>query len=422
VRAGRALTVGAMVLLVACSSAATESEQSVTSPVTDLPADPGLVVTRDVAVDDVTTADVFAPSGADGRPVVVLFHGTEGVRARMEPLAVDLAESGAVVVVPSWPVLTEMPALDTTDDVYFASTAAAVCSVRFARATAVEHGGDPSDLTVLGHSGGAPLAARVALVEEPPWPGIDCYPGVSSHVDRLVATGCDFHNEYQYSMWIPEVHHPYDVFELVIANRELEVELFHGISDLTVESWHPSEFDQHLDAAGVRSGLLYVEGSHGTLIDPSTPAGRFVADQVAALVHGATSVFDEPVDAATLTFDDTACQSAGPASVPVDRLLRVTTVNESSVPVWFSLVGFEPDLTDDEVAAVVAAGPRSFYDPPDGVDVGVFALVAPGNEDELNVVFVRDAHRWISYCMPEAESGHPLAAMMIPGAELVIEF
>ncbi|HSL73368.1 MAG TPA: hypothetical protein VK853_02835, partial [Ilumatobacteraceae bacterium] len=112
----------ATLLLAACGTA-TEGEPSPgTSP-------PGgarsadLVIARDIGVADVTTADIFAPPNAEGLPVVVMFHGTEGLRSNMEPLAADVARSGAVVVVPSWPVITERPPVESTEDIFFEQTA-----------------------------------------------------------------------------------------------------------------------------------------------------------------------------------------------------------------------------------------------------------------------------------------------------------
>jgi hypothetical protein len=318
----------------------------------------------------------------------------------MEPLAVDLAGSGAVVVVPSWPVIGTLSDFDDTGSVYLEQTAVAVCSVRFARSTAADHGGDPDDLTVLGHSGGAPLAARVALVDEPPWPGVDCYPGLSAHVDRFVGTSGDFTNEYQYAPFAAEAHRPYDVFELEITNGDLEVRLFHGLADTTVESFVPAAFDERLDVEGLRSRLLYVDGRHGEMIDPSSRVGRFVADQVVAFVHGRGSVHEESGVDATLTFGESGCGVVGATGVAVDRLLHIALVNETSVPVWFSLVGYSPEITDAEVTWIVSYGPSDIRNPPTGGDVYTFIRVEPGAEGDMDIVFVSDTHRWIAFCMP----------------------
>jgi acetyl esterase/lipase len=379
-----------------------------------------LIVTRDVAVADVTTADVFAPRDAEGLPVVVMFHGTEGLRSNMEPLATEVARTGAVVVVPSWPVLTERPAFESTDDVFFPQTAAAVCGVRFARVTAGEFGGDPADITVVGHSGGAPVGARVALVDEPPWPGIDCYPGVSSHVDRFVGTGGDYTNEYQGGTWIPDVHRPYDVFQLEATNLDLEVRLVHGGADTSVNVGSSTVFDQHLDALGVDSELVYVDSTHRELRDPTTPGGRLVVEQIDALIHGRPSVFDGGGTDASLVFEGDRCRAEGSTTARIGRPLHVRLVDDSDVPVWFALVGFDPEHSDAEIAAILTAEPRPLDDVVAYTDPASFVRLEPDSDGDMTWVFVDDSLRWTSWCMPEADSPHPEAGAMFAASEVVV--
>ncbi|HSP30000.1 MAG TPA: alpha/beta hydrolase [Ilumatobacteraceae bacterium] len=419
-KAARAAACCAAVLLAACGGA-NENDPSSTTSVPDSDDTPDLVIARDMAVADVTTADVFAPWDADGVPVVVMFHGSDGRRSNMDPRATEMARSGAVVVVPSWPVITERPPSDTAEDVYFDQTAAAVCAVRFARSTAAEHGGDPADLTVMAHSAGAPLGARVALVEEPPWPGIDCYPDVSSHVDRFVGTAGDFAGESQYSSWIPDVYRPYDVFDLDVTNGDLEMRLIHGVDDWNVWVAVSTSFDEHLEAVGIDSDLVYVDTAHGELIDPSTPAGRLLADQLDALVHEQPSVFDEPGARATMTFDDDGCSFDGAATTSLGRPLRVRLVADTDVPVWFSMLGFGPGLTDAEMTALITGGPVSIDDPTDTFDMANFVRVEADSEGEMNSVFVDDSLRWVAYCMPDAGSTHPAAGVMHAASEVAVE-
>jgi acetyl esterase/lipase len=136
---------------------------------------------RGLDVYGVTVTDVFAPVDGEDLPVVVMLHGTSGGREAMEPLARAVAADGAVVFVPSWPVIDQVAAYPSDDDEpYRRQAEAVVCALRFARRSAAGHGGDPDDLTVLGHSGGATAGARVALVDDPPWSGIDCDPDVAT--------------------------------------------------------------------------------------------------------------------------------------------------------------------------------------------------------------------------------------------------
>ena len=411
---------GALLVLAACgTSARTEQSSSVTSaPGGEDNAD--LVTTRDVAVADVTTADVFAPRDADGVPVVVMFHGTEGLRSNMEPLAIDVATSGAVVVLPSWPVITERPPVESTEDIFFDQTAAAVCAVRFTHATASEFGGDPTAITVVGHSGGAPLGARVALVEDPPWPGIDCYPNARPDIERFVGTGGDYDNEYQAGTWIPDVYRPYDVFELDITNHDLEVRLVHGGADATVDVGKSTVFDQHLDAIGIDSHVVYVDTTHAELRDPSMPGGRIVADQIDALIHRRASIFDAAGPGPTLSFDGDRCSFDGPATATLGRPLRIRLVADSQVPVWFSMVGFGPGLTDAEMTAILTAEPRDLDETIDYRQPASFVLMEPGSEGDMTWVFVDDSHRWSCWCMPEGGSEHPGAGMMYGASEVVL--
>jgi acetyl esterase/lipase len=420
VRTVGATVVGAFLLLAACGTSATDSQSSSSTPAPDLGATAGLAITRDVAIADVTTADVFAPDGAVDVPVVVMFHGTEGVRSNMDPLAADVARSGAVVIVPSWPVITERPPAESTEDIFFEQTAAAVCAVRFADATATEFGGDPTAITVVGHSGGAPLGARVALVEEPPWPGIDCYPESRPQVERFVGTGGDYDNEYQAGTWIPDVYRPYDVFELDVTNHDLEVRLVHGGADSTVDVGKSTVFDQHLDAIGIDSDVVYVDTTHAALRDPSTPGGRLVADQIDALVHGRASIFDAAGPGPTVSFDGDRCDFDGPTTTTLGRPLRIRIIAASEVPVWFALVGFGPGFTDAELTAVLTDEPRLLDETIDYRQPASFVLVPPGSEGEMTWVFTKDSLRWTSWCMPEAGSPHPGAGMMYPASEVVL--
>jgi acetyl esterase/lipase len=211
-------------------SVATTSDSSVVPPTAGVEMLPDQVIG-----DGITTADVYRPVSGEGLPVVVMLHGTAGDRTEFDGLAREVAASGAVVFVPSWPVIAEMPEEEEVGELYRQQAEAVVCSLRHARATAGDVGGDPDDLTVLGHSGGATVGARAALVAEPPWPGIDCYPGVTHAPGRFIATGGDFTGGYSYASNFPDQYAPYDVFGLDPTN-DVEVRLYQGFNDWNVNS------------------------------------------------------------------------------------------------------------------------------------------------------------------------------------------
>ena len=97
--------------------------------------------------------DVHAPPGADGVPVVLLWHGS-GVDERdvLAPLARQLAGHGMVVVVPDW----------QSDDPV-AGPVQLLASLAYTRRQAAGLGGDSGRIVLAGWSLGANAAAWVAL-------------------------------------------------------------------------------------------------------------------------------------------------------------------------------------------------------------------------------------------------------------------
>ena len=327
-----------------------------------------LDVQRELDVAGVTVTDVFAPSGGHDLPVVVMLHGTGGERVVMEPLARAVAEENAVVYLPSWPVIDQVAEFPADDDEPFRLQAeAVVCALRFARRTAAEFGGDPDELTLLGHSGGATAGARVALVAEPRWPGIDCDPGVSHAPQRFIGTGGDFLGEYQYALECPELFHAYDPFSIEVTNSDLEVRLIHGVVDRAVCSRVSVSFDEYLRALGLDTALVATDTGHSELRNPDTPAGRFVVEQVSALIHDRPSVFDSEGIPATLTVGDGACDYSGPLEIDRDELLRLELQNPTIQPVWLSPVRVQPD-SDISLEQVRADRSPAGEGPPEWVD------------------------------------------------------
>ncbi len=127
----------------------------------------------------------------------------------------------------------------------------------------IERGGDPDDLTVFGHSGGAMVGAQVAMVSEPPWPGIDCDAGTSHAPQRFIGSAGDYNGLYQLSQVVPaEFFAPYDPTVIEPTNTDLEVRLVQGLSDGTIGMSESSEFLAHVLSYGLDAELI-ITGSAG---------------------------------------------------------------------------------------------------------------------------------------------------------------
>lgn len=366
-----------------------------------------LDVHREFDVSGVTVTDVFAPRGGEDLPVVVVLHGTGGERHVMEPLARAIAEEGAVVYLPSWPVID--PAAETPADAepFRLQAEAVVCALRFARRTAVEFGGDPDELTLLGHSGGATAGARVALVDEPPWPGIDCDAGLSHVPQRFIGTGGDFLGEYQYAFECPDVFGPYDPSTIEVTDSELEVRLIHGVVDRAVCSRVSVLFDDHLRDLGLDTALVATDTGHTDLRDPETRAGRFVVEQVSALIHDRPSVFETEGTPATLTVGDGTCDYSGPLEIDRGELLRLELRNPTNEPVWFSPVRVQPD-SDISLEQVRADRSPAGEGPPEWADTGDFFLMQADSTRSFDWAFVDGGARWVIFCMPDPNPSAPM--------------
>lgn len=105
--------------------------------------------------------DVYAPRGArpDAKaPVIVFFYGgswSSGDRATYAFVGRALAAQGFVTVIPDYRLVPEVHYPGFVED--------GAAAVRWVRANARSHGGDPDRILVSGHSAGAYIAAMLAV-------------------------------------------------------------------------------------------------------------------------------------------------------------------------------------------------------------------------------------------------------------------
>jgi len=178
---------GALLSPSAAQSTPMQSMPATQAPTTSAPATAAapsptaaaVTVTRDVryasAAPDLTQwseplLDVYAPTGAEGLPLVVMFPPhrlTKNDAGDFTQLATAVAGGGAVAVVANWTQLDDPPAV--FDDPAALEQLAGLdqsvmgCVVSYAVAHAADYGADPSRLVLLGELYGGNFASKVAL-------------------------------------------------------------------------------------------------------------------------------------------------------------------------------------------------------------------------------------------------------------------
>jgi acetyl esterase/lipase len=382
-------------------------------------------VERGVDVHGVTVTDVYTSGGEAGRPVVVMLHGGDGDPDRMGPLAEAVAQRGAVVYVPTWPIHSRRLAGDALDFALHDEFEAVVCALRHARRTASEHGGDPDDITLLGHSAGGFVGAAVAMVAEPPWAAIGCDIDVDHRPQRFIGTSGDYTgstfpiDEFaglpEYARSTTDVVDAYDPFVLEATNRDLDVRLLHGFGDDIIFPDAAFELRDRLVDQGLDARLLTVDVSHGDPVTPG-PSMDFVADQIAGLLTRQATAF-EPELTGTLAFDRDRCTYDGPSGLTVAEAVAVDLRNDSDAPLMFGFVTFDSWRPADD-GTVLDGGPRQPFDEPPGSVRGQgFVPVPPRTTGTVDWALVDSARPWVLYCLPLDD--HPAAGLLHGAAEVV---
>ena len=256
------------------TTAPTEQATAALSPV-PLTAD----LTEDIAYTSTQKLEVYAPTEPGPWPVVVVLHGAPGSKADLAALSEAIAQQGAVVFNADWrDVIPKF--LEATEDM--------ACAVRFARATAADHGGDPTRVTLLGWSAGGASGAVVALAGDD-FEGDCLVSGVSALPDAFVGVA----GGYNYAIdgiaaflkeEDPELWEAINPYSHIGRNLDLRVRSVHGDTDGTVPVEDALEFHQALKDAGYDETLTVLEGEGHRLVAPMVDG---FADTVQVAVEAA---------------------------------------------------------------------------------------------------------------------------------------
>jgi len=192
------------------------------------------------------TLDVFASAHVTGAPVIVLVHGgpcAPGCQGYLTQLASVLALNGAVVFNIDYRT-------EETDEKQLADLS---CAIAFARDRAQRYGGDPSRVTLVGHSlgsiQGGPLALNPTAAAGPCFTSKDGRPdafvglSVGSDVDAIGSR----------------------------PRRDVPVLLFAGTADVDRFQRSMQDLQRFLRSRGVSSRLTRVKAAdHYTVYDPGS--------------------------------------------------------------------------------------------------------------------------------------------------------
>jgi predicted esterase len=355
-------------------------------------------VSRAVPVADVTEMDVYRPSGGTDHPLLVLLHGTgPGGRAEMAPIARAIAERGVVVFVPDWKAIQERPEWPMADaEVYRVQAEAVVCTLRHARRAAEDFGGSSDRLGLMGHSGGALAGLRVALVDEPPWPGMTCDDDVDHRPDVFIGTGGDYAGRYQFVGVAGDLYDPFDPEQLMGGNPDLVVRLIHGYRDTNVDAVASAEMHEQLGEAGYDVEYTTLDTAHGALIRPDELVGQFVVDRVVGLLE-AGGGRDEQRPGAELAFDGTTCEYSGPDTLAPAEPLLILLRNTSDGPASFLFYAIEGVGLDVALADSGELSPES--PTPSYVLTGSYRAVPATAERTITWAFVDRPYQWVLACL-----------------------
>jgi len=279
-----------LVTMLALASCAADNEpiQTTTTPVaTTVVASTSLPeATNTVPATDSLALDVFAAPDLNDAPVVVFFHGGSwytGNPANVAEFAEALSKEGLVVYNATYRTGQQAGGFPQSyNDV--------ACAISSARETAADHGGDPDQIYVAGHSAGAHLAATVVLAGATF--SENCSFDGSSEVAGFIGLAGPYNTNDLAPLlagWfggtIEEVPGAFEAgypFSYIGTASPIDTLLIHGTADELVPVSFTTDFAVALNEAGWTPELAILDGvTHGGLIGESS-------DETMALIAGFT--------------------------------------------------------------------------------------------------------------------------------------
>lgn len=231
--------------------------------------------------------DIYSPNKQGPYPVIVFLHGLGQTKDSFIEESQWIAEQGFVVYTINWPNWNGTIAAQENGRGFRETYEVLSCAVRYAKATAVNFGGDPSKIILVGYSAGARFGSWFALSGDtiiPKWeeisatrggpnPQVSCLTdGYSPNVDAFIGIGG--HYAFIENLKDKDV----DLYNVVspiaqIGERpELSVRLLHGDKDGRFPISFSVRFHDLLEASGYDTELIIFDGGHVVSLEPTIMA------------------------------------------------------------------------------------------------------------------------------------------------------
>jgi predicted esterase len=225
--------------------------------------------------------DIYAPHEGDSWPVVVFLHGSGQTKEHFFEKSQIIAEQGFVIYTITWPNWNASIAAQENGRGFREIYEVLSCAVRYAKATAADHGGDPSKVILVGYSAGARFGSWFALAGDtliPKWEElfanrggppaqVSCLVGDgSSNVDAFVGIGGHYAFIENMKDKDVELYNVISPFAQVGERPDLSVRLLHGDKDNFPTSYSARLHDL-LEGAGYDTELIVFDGGHIVPLD-----------------------------------------------------------------------------------------------------------------------------------------------------------
>lgn len=231
--------------------------------------------------------DIVRPSGGGPWPTLVMFRGGPSAptgKDYMIPFATTLAHAGAVVMVADW---RQMASVGGGWPTSFQDTA---CAVGVARAITARYGGQPGNVTVVGHSLGGWAVAVIGLTPTAFTPRAGTCNATSGSLRPDAVADLDGATDEPVTMedgaayvtaffngtptQQPAAYAAANALQIIKrypgGDDPIPFLLVHATSDTVVAPSVSSGLHTALQAAGYPNRLLWISGGHSAVLTDST--------------------------------------------------------------------------------------------------------------------------------------------------------